>query len=448
MPIFGATPNLSDDEFINFGGVSKLGYETADANANALILALPDGGAIDVPVWIVGDQSILDADLGFFDGVTEPRIAIVDADKDSYVALGFNADDDARIILGGSATLILPAHTLSGDLDVDGNNLSNVSRISGNSDYIQIGSTRATSHSLNSENDLAIKGKLEVDGVAYFDGSIDLGSTEISNAGDIYSAVGDHIKIFGRRNVVSGNAIELYTRNSGGSDQIRTMLTGQVDTAEWRFENCNLVVKPDGSNVRFKVEDTAITWSASAPHSNLKLGNGLDAGGQNLTNLSCLVGNSDYIQIGSSRATSHSLNSENDLAIKGKLEVDGMAYFDDTLDLGSNRIDNIGDVYSADDSHIRLFGRRNVVNGNAIEFYTRNASGDNLLRVYLLGYTDISSLLVSNCNFLVKPDGTNCRFQVYDGNVSIGCSGGALKSITEGAADSGGSGYRVLRVPN
>ncbi|MDD3098624.1 MAG: hypothetical protein PHU82_02275, partial [Candidatus Pacebacteria bacterium] len=105
---------LGDDDFAIFGGVAKLGWETADANANALVLALPEGGATDVPVFVIGDASILNADLGWFNGVTEPRVAVVDDDKDSYVALGFTADDAAAIILGGSAALTLPALTLGG----------------------------------------------------------------------------------------------------------------------------------------------------------------------------------------------------------------------------------------------------------------------------------------------------------------------------------------------
>ena len=117
---------LGDDDFAIFGGVAKLGWETADANANALVLALPEGGATDVPVFVIGDASILNADLGWFNGVTEPRVAVVDDDKDSYVALGFTADDAAAIILGGSAALTLPALTLGGAVAGGGQNITNL----------------------------------------------------------------------------------------------------------------------------------------------------------------------------------------------------------------------------------------------------------------------------------------------------------------------------------
>lgn len=78
---------LGDDEFMTLGGVASLGFETADANANAVILALPDGGATDVPLFIIGDQSILNADLAAFDGITEPAVAIYNAAGDAYIAV-------------------------------------------------------------------------------------------------------------------------------------------------------------------------------------------------------------------------------------------------------------------------------------------------------------------------------------------------------------------------
>ena len=112
-----------DDQFIDFGGVAKLGWETKDANANALIFALPEGGSVDVPVLVIGDASILDTDLGFFNGITEPRIAVLDDDKDSAVSLGFNANNDARILLSGSATLTMPAFTAGGDISLGANKL-------------------------------------------------------------------------------------------------------------------------------------------------------------------------------------------------------------------------------------------------------------------------------------------------------------------------------------
>ncbi|MDD4984186.1 MAG: hypothetical protein PHQ43_00155 [Dehalococcoidales bacterium] len=98
---------MGDDKFITFGGVASLGFETKDANANAVILALPNGGATDVPVFAIGDQTILDKDLGFFNAITEPTFAVLSDAATAYVSLdavskGLNfkpaADGDVRII--------------------------------------------------------------------------------------------------------------------------------------------------------------------------------------------------------------------------------------------------------------------------------------------------------------------------------------------------------------
>jgi hypothetical protein len=56
----------------------RLLWETADANANELCLVLPEGGATDVPVFVIGDTTLLNKDLGLFNGVTSPTVAVVD----------------------------------------------------------------------------------------------------------------------------------------------------------------------------------------------------------------------------------------------------------------------------------------------------------------------------------------------------------------------------------
>src|SRR3990167_4349046 len=60
---------------IGFGSVGKISWDTTDANANELLIQLPAGGAVDVPVIVIG-QAIEGVDLGLYNGVTEPRLAI------------------------------------------------------------------------------------------------------------------------------------------------------------------------------------------------------------------------------------------------------------------------------------------------------------------------------------------------------------------------------------
>ena len=93
--IFNAGLLVIDDQSADFGTGStvKLIYETADADANCIMLVMPEGGATDVPVFILGDASIDGQDLTWFNGLTEPSLAIVNDAKDAYVRI--DAGDDA-----------------------------------------------------------------------------------------------------------------------------------------------------------------------------------------------------------------------------------------------------------------------------------------------------------------------------------------------------------------
>jgi hypothetical protein len=108
------TQTFPDDVALKFGtgGTASILYETADTNANALIVALPEGGATDVPVLVVGDASISNADLTFFNAITEPSIAVMDDDKSAYLLMGFYANDQPALRSANAITL-MP----SGDVD-------------------------------------------------------------------------------------------------------------------------------------------------------------------------------------------------------------------------------------------------------------------------------------------------------------------------------------------
>jgi hypothetical protein len=86
----------ADGEEETFGGVATLFWETADANANYMALELPAGGGVDVPVFLTGIGTD-GVDLATFNGVTQPTVGIVDADRDAFLVLDFSADDVSRI---------------------------------------------------------------------------------------------------------------------------------------------------------------------------------------------------------------------------------------------------------------------------------------------------------------------------------------------------------------
>ena len=89
---------FGDDGAVGFGSGSpgQITWDTSDANANMLKIEVPTGGAVDVPVVLVGIGHI-GVDLGFFNGVTQPTLGVADADRDSWLVMDFSGDDTARV---------------------------------------------------------------------------------------------------------------------------------------------------------------------------------------------------------------------------------------------------------------------------------------------------------------------------------------------------------------
>jgi len=84
-------------------------WHTSDADANCWAFRTTEGGTVDVPVWIFTDSTAKGKDFGWFDGVTEPRIAITDDDVDSWLGIGHTADDKPALMIGGAnKSLTLP----------------------------------------------------------------------------------------------------------------------------------------------------------------------------------------------------------------------------------------------------------------------------------------------------------------------------------------------------
>ena len=83
--------------------VAKIIADESDANANCLVIDLPAGSATVVPVVLLTSTT---SDYGYFHGETAPKLAIEDDDGDSWVSIGWTADDQPAIEVGGSASSI------------------------------------------------------------------------------------------------------------------------------------------------------------------------------------------------------------------------------------------------------------------------------------------------------------------------------------------------------
>ncbi|MEK7614859.1 MAG: hypothetical protein AAB431_00550, partial [Patescibacteria group bacterium] len=140
---------LSDDVGIAFGsqGPSDMVWETADANANALVVGLPEGDATDVTVFVIGDSTSRNADLGFFNGITDTTLALVSDDVSAYASftvadsgnltietsdaasdISMTPVDDLLLVPGDDVNLTLVA---AGNLVIDGATTASTAGVSG-----------------------------------------------------------------------------------------------------------------------------------------------------------------------------------------------------------------------------------------------------------------------------------------------------------------------------
>ncbi len=167
----------NDDSALSFGtgDTSSVLWETADANANALVVGLPNGGVTDVPVLAIGDQSVINKDLGLFNGITVPTLAIFNADETNRLVL-----DGTPMISSNTSIVMKPSADLDDYFTLA--TVGNIPTIYGTGSYVRIGDASTSTHSLASEDDLMVSGRLEVDGGSYHDGTF--------VAGEFYSVAG------------------------------------------------------------------------------------------------------------------------------------------------------------------------------------------------------------------------------------------------------------------
>jgi len=160
-----STLGVNDDIALSFGtstDVSVL-YETADANANELIMALPNGGATDVPVLAIGDQSVINKDLTYFNGITVPTLAILDATEAHYIKL------QGTPAIGSDTTIaIQPSGDTTHYLTISSEN--NLATLLGTGGYLRVGNFTTSGNGLASPNDLFVSGKFDVAGASYYGG--------------------------------------------------------------------------------------------------------------------------------------------------------------------------------------------------------------------------------------------------------------------------------------
>ena len=78
-------------------------------------------------------------------------------------------------------------------------------------DYVRIGDAGVTGHSLASEDDLLVTGKLEVDGLTYLDGAVTLGGT-VTLGGQAFDAGAGELRV---TSTVSSKGLRIVNTQEG-----------------------------------------------------------------------------------------------------------------------------------------------------------------------------------------------------------------------------------------
>jgi hypothetical protein len=201
-----------------------------------------------------------------------------------------------------------------------------------------IGDAGSTSRGLNTNDDLFVSGKLEVDGVFYLDGGLEASSPVVIRDGIDLS--------FG----TSSDASLIYklgqTNDSlmlGVSSDSNALIVCQNADTGFNFDHSvpsNPAIFLHSAN---QATDEWLSISHEQTYGKISTGVGF---------IVIEPATGYYTKIGSG-TSSHSLNSPNDLFVGGKIEVDGVAYFDAGLNLTTT-------LTIGDDSELRFGGAPDV----------------------------------------------------------------------------------------
>ena len=248
--------------------------------------------------------------------------------------------------LNGYQTLISPYVSNSitflgaGTISTTNNGILNL--LPNGTGYTKIGDASNTSHTLNTNDDLMVTGKVEVDGNFYAD-----------LEGYFYNTV---YYIYQNKGYVTINPSPSSAVNIGvgaDSDGARRNIvfctTANVATNYAHTASTN-------PTLFFHSATTTATEWGSVTHDQTDF---VISTGKGMIKLVPVAGSP--VQIGDAGSTSHTLNTNDDLMVTGKLEVDGAAYLDSTLEVGSTA-SITGDVSAAGGfvHHLGIWGQDNV----------------------------------------------------------------------------------------
>lgn len=360
LSLFGATANVADVRLVN-------GALIDNTVAGTLKLETTAAGYVSISEGqIIAKCDYLDLDLD---------IAL------RFIGAGVNIDGNVvfrdNVTIGRSGAPV--AHLVYGNITISGANLimsagdiREVDSIFGSTASlpVRIGDAGTSSHSLASEDDLMVSGKLEVKGLSYFDSDINIAGNKIRTTNNILKE--EISSWFALKNAADDAYINLklsYLQwgHDGGlliagvsgapfsaansNDafvSIQAFVTDGALTEIARMSGAADPLFSIGGSQEFKFYSSGVATFGGTV--SLASGGIIDSSGSILlkpsgdnddfftlatvSNVPTIYGTGAYLRIGDANTTSHSLNSEDDLMVSGELEVDGAAFLDAAVTVG------------------------------------------------------------------------------------------------------------------
>lgn len=364
---YSLTTHNHDADYVNIAGDSMTGSLTIRGTANANILSLRNQD--NVTVFNVGSY---DGDVTIYqaltvnenggdqdtriEGDTDTNLILVDANVDR-VGIGTNAPQ-TKLDVNGSLTM-------RGSITTTSN--GNLSLVPNGTGYTIIGDAGTTSHSFNTNDDLLVSGRLEVNGVIWFDAAVQINVPTDSpwglllfnesnseratlNANYAYDQFVFGLSAsVGRQLILCDNGP--YVRDFDHAAQTNPTLyihdasDPDVSNNKWgsvNHDGVGLAITTGvavGTGSTPATIDNYISFRPRGTQSVLMNGNGdfiLTSASPLISTdlnkrLDIIPNGTGYTRIGNTAATSHSFATGNDLMVCGKFEVDGEAFFDGNI---------------------------------------------------------------------------------------------------------------------
>jgi hypothetical protein len=301
-----------------------------------------DGGAASIAVnngdvtWNISGSYSFNLDLSGLATSSTDGFIVVNGADDFKITRSATDKIDLNATLEVLDLDVATSLNLKGTPKIITNAAQNLNLVPGAGGITQIGDAGSTSHSLNTNDDLFVSGKLEVDGLAYFDGGIE-------SYASMY--LGPNFLLY---TATATGAFQ--PANTNQTNNAPCILTGTnnnyllfCEYADRTFNFAHSVQTNPTIFLHSANQSTTewISFSHNQTDGVIQTGEG---------NIQLLPATGGITQIGDAGSTSRGLTSNDDLYISGKLEIDSTVYVDSKVIFASNANCSFG---TNEDSKIR-----------------------------------------------------------------------------------------------